>query len=106
MHDHGQIYSGIEGASPGRFAALVTKHEVVTLGKLGEERAQALGRAPVAAMSGFQIAVVHDCPERVYSVEKLEIAFTQNSCEGTLQSTIHSTNRPSVCLKAPGRAQQ
>ena len=65
MHDHGQIYSGIEGASPGRFAALVTKHEVVTLGKLGEERAQALGRAPVAAMSGFQIAVVHDCPERV-----------------------------------------
>ena len=67
MHDHGQIYSGIEGASPGRFAALVTKHEVVTLGKLGEERAQALGRAPVAAMSGFQIAVVHDCPERVDS---------------------------------------
>src|SRR5258708_28648450 len=66
MHDHGQIYSGIEGASPGRFAALVTKHEVVTLGKLGEERAQALGRAPVAAMSGFQIA--HDCPERVVSV--------------------------------------
>jgi hypothetical protein len=65
MHDHGQIYSGIEGASPGRFAALVTKHEVVTLGKLGEERAQALGRAPVAAMSGFRIAVVHDCPERV-----------------------------------------
>ena len=36
MHDHGQIYSGIDGASPGRFAALVTKHEVVTLGKLGE----------------------------------------------------------------------
>ena len=67
MRDHGQIYSGIEGASPGRFAALVTKHEVVTLGKLGEERAQALGRAPVAAMSGFQIAVVHDCPERVAS---------------------------------------
>jgi hypothetical protein len=65
MPDHGQSYSGIEGASPGRFAALVTKHEVVTLGKLGEERAQALGRAPVAAMSGFQIAVVHDCPERV-----------------------------------------
>jgi hypothetical protein len=65
MHDHGQIHSGIEGASPGRFAALVTKHEVVTLGKLGEERAQALGRAPVAATSGFQIAVVHDCAERV-----------------------------------------
>jgi hypothetical protein len=65
MHVHGQIYSGIEGAFPGRFAALVTKHEVVTLGKLGDERAQALGRAPVAAMSGFQIAVVHDCPERV-----------------------------------------
>jgi hypothetical protein len=70
MHDHGQIYSGIEGASPGRFAALVTKHEVVTLGKLGEERAQALGRAPVAAMSGFQIAVVHDCPERVRAVKR------------------------------------
>ena len=34
MHDHGQIYSGIEGVPPGRFAALVTKHEVVTLGKL------------------------------------------------------------------------
>ena len=34
MHDHGPIYSGIEGASPGRFAALVTKHEVVTLGKI------------------------------------------------------------------------
>ena len=50
MHDHGQIYSGIEGASPGRFAALVTNHEVVTLGKLGEERAQALGRAPAAAI--------------------------------------------------------
>src|ERR1700719_1773091 len=33
MHDHGPIYSGIEGASPGRFAALVTKHEVVTFGK-------------------------------------------------------------------------
>ena len=65
MHDHGQMYSGIDGASPGRFAALMTKHEVVTLGELGEERAQALGRAPVAAMSGFQIAVVHDCPERV-----------------------------------------
>ncbi|MGF6754776.1 hypothetical protein P3T16_002170 [Paraburkholderia sp. GAS42] len=65
MHDHGQIYSGIEGTSPGRLAALVTKHEVVTLGKLGEEGAQALGRAPVAAMSGFQIVVVHDCPERV-----------------------------------------
>jgi hypothetical protein len=65
MHDHGQIYSGIEGTSPGRFAALVTKHEVVTLGKLGEEGAYALGRAPVAAMSGFQIVVVHDCPERV-----------------------------------------
>ena len=61
MHDHGPIYSGIDEASPGRF---VTKHEVVTLGKLGEERAQALGRAPVAAMSGFQIAVVRDCPER------------------------------------------
>jgi hypothetical protein len=40
------------------------------LGKLGEERAQALHRAPVAAMSGFQIAVVHDCPERVDSVCK------------------------------------
>ena len=33
MHDHGPIYSGIEGASPGRFAALVTKREVVTFGK-------------------------------------------------------------------------
>jgi len=73
MHDHGQIYSGIEGASPGRFAALVTKHEVVTLGKLGEERAQALGRAPVAAMSGFQIAVVHDCPERVESTNSASV---------------------------------
>jgi hypothetical protein len=75
MHDHGQIYSGIEGASPGRFAALVTKHEVVTLGKLGEERAQALGRAPVAAMSGFQIAVVHDCPERG---REATVAFPQS----------------------------
>ena len=33
MNDHELIYSGIEGASPGRFAALVTKHEVVTFGK-------------------------------------------------------------------------
>jgi len=82
MHDHGSIYSRIEGASPGRFAALVTKHEVVTLGKLGEERAQALGRAPVAAMSGFQIAVVHDCPERVYSVEKLFETWATRFCRG------------------------
>ena len=68
---YGQIYSGIEGASPGRFAALVTKHEVVTLGK----HAQALGRAPVAAMSGFQIALVQDCPELVDSVEKVVFWF-------------------------------
>ena len=52
----------------------MTKHEVVTLGKLGEERAQALGRAPVAAMSGFQIAVVHDCPERVNLGRKNRLA--------------------------------
>ncbi len=32
-----------------------------------------------------------------YFVEKLQIALTPISCEGALQSTIHSTNRRSVC---------
>ena len=31
------------------------------------------------------------------SVEKLQIAFTPNSREGALQSTIHSMNRRSAC---------
>ena|SRR5579863_1672659 len=101
MHDHGQIYSGVEGASPGRFAALVTKHEVVTLGKLGEERAQALGRAPVAAMSGFQIAVVHERPfsSRLYHAGKRFWAGYA-SWTSLLRAgrCISSTNRPSVLI--------
>ncbi|MGF6902630.1 hypothetical protein P3T22_003909 [Paraburkholderia sp. GAS348] len=39
------------------------------------KHAQALGRAPVAAMSGFQIALVQDCPELVDSVEKVVFWF-------------------------------
>ena len=44
--------------------------------------------------------------KRSNSVEKLQIAITQNSGGGALQSTIRSTNRRSACQKTLGRAQQ